>query len=274
MKTVGIIFNPEKKRALIELSRLNTWLRKKGCKVLSIASSTKKFPALDIALTLGGDGTMLKASRMLANLQAPVLGINLGSLGFLAETNPKDMYPILSNVLAGKYQVEERLMLKTTIKSKQKTIEQLALNDIIIHSGNTGRVINISARINKEFLADYVGDGVIIATPTGSTAYSLAAYGPIVHPHLSVFILTPICPHTLTQRPLIISNEHTISLSLNPKTAKEKPVVSIDGQINYALSRDDVITVCAAKKPLRLIINPERKYFKVLRTKLKWGERG
>jgi NAD+ kinase len=144
----------------------------------------------------------------------------------------------------------------------------------MIHSGNNGRVITVTASVNGVFLADYVGDGLIVATPTGSTAYSLAASGPIVHPHLSVFLLTPICPHTLTQRPMIIPSRHTLSLTADSAVVREKPVLSIDGQTNYLLNHGDRITVELSAFPLKLIVNPKRKYLEVLRAKLSWGVRG
>jgi NAD+ kinase len=274
MKTIGIIFNTEKQRARTEMANLKEWLQKRKCKVVVLSSSEKKIPRIDLALSLGGDGTMLKSSRLLAPLSIPVLGINMGSLGFLAETDPRDAYPFLEKVLVGDYTIDERLMLKVTIRSATRTITQLALNDCIIHSGNNGRVITISAGFDNDFLADYIGDGLIIATPTGSTAYSLAASGPIVHPHLSVFVLTPICPHTLTQRPLIISTRQPLLLTVKPKSPRQKPVLSLDGQMNYVVGPRDSITLSAADQPLRLIANPQQKYFSVLRTKLKWGERG
>jgi NAD+ kinase len=174
--------------------------------------------------------------------------------------------------------IEERMMLAVTIKSrtgrKSITTREFALNDVTIHSGLSGRVINIKAGINDEFLANYLGDGVIISTPTGSTAYSLAAMGPIVHPHLSLFIITPICPHTLTQRPLIVSTNHVLSFTAEIKNSKEKPLISVDGQLNYTLNKDDSVELSTSNNPLQLIINPKRKYFQTLRAKLKWGERG
>lgn len=274
MKTVGIIYNPEKPKAKNELIRLQSWLKKKKCKILVLPSSIRKVPKMDFAITLGGDGTMLKASRILASSQTPVLGVNLGSLGFMAETDPGEVYLLLPKILNNKYKTEKRMMLTTIIKNKKRTIKNIALNDLIIHSGNNGRTITISAKLDNEFIGEYVGDGLIIATPTGSTAYSLAANGPIVHPQLSVFVLTPICPHTLTQRPLILSTKHTLSLKLIPKAPLEKPVIAIDGQVNYPCDHNDEIIISESKTPLNMIINPNRKYLHVLRTKLKWGQRG
>lgn len=274
MKKVGIIFNPEKRRAKEELLKLTSFLEELNCKVIPISSSNQNVKNLDFALTLGGDGTMLKASRMLSIHKIPVLGINLGALGFMAETDPKEVYSLLPSIVDENYKIQKRMMLDITIKSNKKKIKHLALNDMIIHSGTKARVITITAKVNEEFIGDYIGDGLIISSPTGSTAYSLAANGPIVHPNLSLFILTPICPHTLTQRPLIMSSKYPINLSLNPRNKQSESMVSIDGQINYPLKINDEIEIKEAKNPLRLIVNPNSKYLKVLRTKLKWGERG
>ena len=274
MKTVGIIYNDEKPRAIKETQKIKNWLKKRGCKAVVLPSSGKNAGELDFAVCLGGDGTMLKASSFLAPAGIPVLGVNLGSLGFLAETNPEECYSFIDGILNNGFNVEERTMLSVGITKGSKKITHTALNDCMIHSGNNGRVITVSVHVNGDFLADYVGDGLIVATPTGSTAYSLAASGPIVHPHLFVFLLTPICPHTLTQRPMIISAGHTLSLTADSAIVREKPILSIDGQTSYLLKSGDRISVSLSDHPLKLIVNPKRKYLEVLRTKLGWGIRG
>ncbi len=274
MNRIGIVFNTEKERARLEMTRLEEWLRLRGCKTVVIPSNVQKVPRLNFALTLGGDGTMLKASRFLAPARIPVLGVNLGSLGFLAETDPNEVYAFLDHILANGFRTENRSMLAVTLQSKAGLSTHYVLNECLIHSGSNSRVLTVSVDINDNFLADYVGDGLIIATPTGSTAYSLAAFGPIVHPRLSVYILTPICPHTLTQRPMILPLENTLTLRVNTRGTRQKPVLSLDGQTNQLLSPKDTVTVTAAPHPLKLIVNPNRKYLDVLRTKLKWGERG
>jgi NAD+ kinase len=274
LKTVGIIYNTDKPKARTAMKRLKAWFKKRDCRALIIPSSAKTVPALDFALTLGGDGTMLNASRFLAPAKIPVLGVNLGSLGFLAETNPGEVLNFLDQILSNGFETEERMMLDVALFTRGRKIERTALNDCIIHSGSNSRVVTIHVNLNSEFLADYVGDGLIVATPTGSTAYSLAASGPIVHPRLTVLLLTPICPHTLTQRPMIIGSGHTLTLSVDTKAAPQKPVLSLDGQTNFLLHASDTISISASQYPLSLITNPKRKYLEVLRTKLKWGERG
>lgn len=274
MKTVGIFSNIDKPEAMAEMAKLKSWFIDKNCKVLELPPNIRKIRPMDFVITLGGDGTMLKASRILAPASIPILGVNLGSLGFLAETNVEETLSFLEKILAGNFQIEERAMLSIELKYRGKTIVQNALNDCILRSGNNGRVITISVFMDNEYVGDYVGDGLIVATPTGSTAYSLAASGPIVNPNLSVFVLTPICPHTLTQRPLIMSTKHIFKLMVDSSSMKKNPVVLIDGQINYVLSNKDSVTISSSETPLKLIINPKRKYLQVLRTKLKWGERG
>src|SRR3989339_131208 len=260
MKTVGIIYNPDKIRAKAEVSTLAKWLKSKKCRVEAIPSSASHAPFMDFAVILGGDGTMLKAGRLLSPKGIPLLGVNLGSLGFLADTNPSESRALISQVLSGLYETEERMMLSVVLKSKTKTIRHLALNDAVILSGTTGRILNISANIGTEFLADYVGDGLIVSTPTGSTAYSLAADGPIVHPNLSLFVITPICPHTLAERPMIVSTRHPLSFQAATKDGKVKPVLSIDGQLRYSIAPQDWIFVSRADHSLRLIVNPKKRY--------------
>jgi len=274
MRHIALIFNPGKPQAQIEARHCLRWFKQHQCSAFLFSSSQNKLPACSHALTFGGDGTMLRMSKTLAERAIPVLGVNLGSLGFMAETTPKEVTMILTKLLADKLPIENRMMLALKHQRKTVTTEYGALNDAVIHAGSTGRIITVSAYRNKEFIADYIGDGLIVSTPTGSTAYSLAAQGPIVHPQLSLFILTPISPHTLTQRPLIVSPESTISLSCSSKYATQKPILSIDGQTFIPLTSHDRITISASPHPLRLMSNPNRNYLQILRTKLKWGERG
>ena len=274
MKKIGIIYNYQKKKAKMEMGLIKSWLSLKNCKAIEIPSSLKKLPNIDIALSLGGDGTMLRVSSLLAAAKVPVLGVNIGSLGFLAETNPEEVYSFIEKILSGKFEIEKRMMIKVKVDSK-KTVRSYALNECMVHSGNSGRVITVSASVNGEFLADYIGDGLIVSTPTGSTAYSLAAQGPIVYPSLSVFVMTPICPHTLAQRPMIVPAKDTvIMLKVSSKNQKESPLVAIDGQADYFLKKGDIVSLSVSPDPLLLIVNPLRKYFEVLRKKLMWGERG
>ena len=275
MKKIGIIYNFQKEKAKKEAELIKDWLINKNYSVTVLPSSIKSIPKINLALSLGGDGTILKISRLLADSKVPVLGVNMGSLGFLAETNPEEFYAFFEKILKGKFEIEKRMMIEVKIHSKARVITNYALNECMVHSGNSGRVIKVSASVNREFLADYTGDGLIISTPTGSTAYSLAASGPIVYPNLSVFVVTPICPHMLAQRPMIIPTKDTvITLKAFSKIKKNKPLLAIDGQTDYFLSNGDYVTITVSPRPLLLMVNPQRKYFEILRTKLKWGERG
>lgn len=274
MKKIGIIYNFQKKKAKSEKDLIKSWLLNRNCQAIELPSSINKLPKIDLALSLGGDGTMLKVSSLLAAAKVPVLGVNVGSLGFLAETNPEEAYSFVEKILSGKFEIEKRMMIKVKVDSK-KIVRSYALNECMVHSGNSGRVITVSASVNGEFLADYIGDGLIVSTPTGSTAYSLAAQGPIVYPNLSVFVLTPICPHTLAQRPMIVPAKDTvITLKASSKNQNECPLLAIDGQADYFLKKGDQVFLSVSPDPLLLIVNPMRKYFEVLRKKLMWGERG
>jgi len=271
---LGIVYNKDKALAIKELEKLKKWLTANKIDYIILGQKVPKNEKICAVVTLGGDGTMLKASRMLAPYKIPILGVNLGSLGFLAETNPKEMYAAIKNIIAGKFTIKERAVLAVKIENKNRTINELAINDCIAHSGTNGRIVTVKAYLNEKFLGDYIGDGLIVATPTGSTAYSLAANGPIVHPHLDALVLTPICPHTLNQRPFIVpASKSTLTLTVN-SDAKEKPVIYIDGQIKHELEADDKIIISLFSEPLYLIKNKKHNYFSVLRTKLNWGKRG
>jgi len=271
---LGIVYNKDKALAIKELEKLKKWLTANKIDYIILGQKVPKNEKICAVVTLGGDGTMLKASRMLAPYKIPILGVNLGSLGFLAETNPKEMYAAIKNIIAGKFTIKERAVLAVKIENKNRTINELAINDCIAHSGTNGRIVTVKAYLNEKFLGDYIGDGLIVATPTGSTAYSLAANGPIVHPHLDVLVLTPICPHTLSQRPFIMPASKSILKLIVNSDAKEKPVIYIDGQIKHELNANDKITISLFSEPLYLIKNKKHNYFSVLRTKLNWGKRG
>lgn len=220
----------------------------------------------NLIISVGGDGTLLKVSHLAAPRRIPVLGVNIGRLGFLAEAEKKSVAKIVKDVIAGKYNLEERMMLKVnSFQNNQQKLIGIALNDCVIHSPETGHPITITTFVEDNFLTNYHGDGLIIATPTGSTAYSLAAGGPIVHPHLELFLLTPICPHTLAQRPLLISATHRI------KIRTSNAAVYLDG--NYQMKLSGELLLSRYEFGLMLVRHPQLTYLDVLRTKLGWGER-
>ncbi|OGS22092.1 MAG: hypothetical protein A3J83_03720 [Elusimicrobia bacterium RIFOXYA2_FULL_40_6] len=268
MKKILVVYNPIKPEAVAELKQLKKWFySNKQNEVTALPSDAKILPNADICITLGGDGTILRVAKKIAPLGIPVLGVNMGFLGFLAETDPVEMFPIIEKAIAGKVKIEERMMLD--IESSGKSY--LALNDCVIRSGSSSRVILLNVKVNNLALADYIGDGLIISTPTGSTAYSLAAGGPIVSPKLPVFIVSPICPHTLSQRPIILSSDSNIVTEVSKYKSNKNIVISIDGQENFNISSGAVISVKKSKYKLKLITHPGKSYFNILRAKFNWG---
>lgn len=239
--------------------------------------TAKSLRDADLAVALGGDGTMLRVARDVAPRGIPLLGVNIGTLGFLSGTEAGELRRCLDAVLAGRFSVEERSMLSAEVLRGGRRIygPEMALNEVVIRCGEQARAITLSTRSGERFVADFFGDGLIVATPTGSTAYSLAAMGPIVDPSLDVTLLAPICPHTLTQRPLIVPAHLPLTIRLGRRRADEVPAVlaSLDGRSGCELKVGDEVRVRRAETPLRLLLPPGRSFFDVLRRKLKWGHR-
>lgn len=225
---------------------------------------------LDLVVVLGGDGTLLKAVRLYGEEQAPVLGINLGGLGFLTEIALDELFPLFDKIIQGDYQTETRMILTARIVREGEDLPSIPfLNDVVINKGALARIIDLETNINGQFLTSYRGDGLIVATPTGSTAYNLAAGGPILHPSLKTIIITPICPFTLTNRPLIVQDDAVIDIRLGSKA--NEVWLTYDGQVGYPLKTGDLVRVQKAEKSIQLIKTPYKNYFEILRTKLKWG---
>lgn len=262
-----------------EARRIKSWLEKE--KGVVVYGEEEKDPSpfwkseedprpLDLLVVLGGDGTFLKAARLYGHRQAPILGINLGGLGFLTEIALDEAQTLFEMILKGDYQTEERMMLQARILREGETLPALSfLNDAVINKGALARIIELETSIGGQFLTSYRGDGLIVSTPTGSTAYNLSAGGPILHPALNTIILTPICPFTLTNRPIILGDDSVIDIRLGSKVSEVW--LTYDGQVGYPLKPGDVVRVQKAEKPLRLIKTPFKNYFEILRTKLKWG---
>jgi NAD+ kinase len=231
--------------------------------------------ACDLIVLLGGDGTLIGMARRIARaaVDVPVAGVNFGSLGFLTEITLDDLYPSLEAVLAGTAPVEERMMLEAqTVRQGKVFAHELVLNDVVITKGALSRIIELSVGIGDDHVMRVRSDGLIVATPTGSTAYNLAAGGPIVHPVVDAVLLTPIAPHMLTNRPLVVSGSSEISIQPD-MNGNEEVFVTFDGQSGHALQENDVIQIRRAERPLRLVRFASRSYFDVLRQKFKWGER-
>jgi NAD+ kinase len=239
-----------------------------------VADKSSLVTGIDMALVLGGDGTLLAMADCIGEAQSriPILGVNFGSLGFLTEVTLSELYHSLEAALAGQAPIEERMMIRaTTHRAGRRYSRQIALNDAVITKAARARLIKLSVWVGDEFVTRVKADGLIIATPTGSTAYNLAAGGPIVQPSIDALVLTPIAPHTLTNRPVVIPA--TSAVRIQPLIEERDEVhLTFDGQAGFQLQAGDEVIVSRAEEPLRLIRPSTRNYFEVLRTKLKWGE--
>jgi NAD+ kinase len=226
-----------------------------------------------LVLVLGGDGTLLSMADAIgrAGVNVPILGVNFGSLGFLTEVTLPELYPALEAALAGHARIEERLMLAATITGATPAAD-IAVNDVVINKGARSRLIDLSIWLSDGLVTNIRADGLIIATPTGSTAYNLAAGGPIVQPSVDALVLTPIAPHTLTNRPIVIPSSSTVRVK-PALDERDEVFVTFDGQAGCKLSAGDEISVCRAAQPMRLVRPATRSYFEVLREKLNWGKR-
>jgi len=282
MKKIAIIIKRNKPEGLDLARELIPWLSERGVEAifdkevvetLDIKkgySKTEIHQVADLIIVLGGDGTLLSIARVAGKNSTPILGVNLGSLGFLTEMTVDELFPILERILEGKYDLEERMMLKASIfRQGEKITEYSALNDVVISKGSMARIIDLDTRIDDHFLTLYRVDGLIFSTPTGSTGYSLAAAGPIVYPTLKAIIIAPICPFTLNNRPIMIPEKSKISVTL--KTENVDYLLTMDGQVAFALKEGDTIEIEKSDSITRLIKSPYRDYYEVLRTKLQWS---
>ena len=277
--SVLIFRNEAKPDSSRTLALVRSLLRARGVRAVTAGRipSARALRDADLAIALGGDGTMLHVAREVAPRGIPLLGVNIGTLGFLSATETGDLKRCLNSVLGGRFAVEERSMLSAEVLRGGRRIfgPDLALNEVVIRCGEQARAITLSTRSGERFVADYFGDGLIVATPTGSTAYSLAASGPIIVPSLDVTLVAPICPHALTQRPLIVPAHLPLTIRLGKRREGEVPrvLVSLDGRPGCDLKIGDEVRVRRAETPLRLLLPPARSFFEVLRRKLKWGQR-
>ncbi len=283
MKKIGIICKLHREEPVEILKELLPWLLQRGCEVF-VARETavhldirgydrKEIPALvEAVLVLGGDGTMLSVNRLVADRGIPVLGVNLGSLGFLTEVKKENIYTAIEKMLSGTCRVEERLMLKATVRRSGEPVEEYrVLNDVVINKGALARIVDLETCVDKFYVTTFKADGLIISTPTGSTAYSLSAGGPVLYPTLDSIVLTPICPHTLTNRPIVLPD--TVLIEVRLISLSEDVFLTLDGQVGSSLHPDDIIEIRKAEYKARHLVPGDQGYFDVLRTKLKWGER-
>lgn len=287
---VGILAKRHLSAATTHLAEIGEWLQARGITPVYETATAALMPSadnravmeksaiasqVDMVLVLGGDGTLLGMADCIgeAGSGTPILGVNFGSLGFLTEVTLPELYRSLEAALGGRARMEDRLMLRaTTTRNGSLFAQAIALNDAVITKTARSRMIDLSVYVGDEFVTRVKADGLIIATPTGSTAYNLAAGGPIVQPTVDALLLTPIAPHTLTNRPVVIPSTSPVRVHPNMEE-RDEVFLTFDGQQGFQLQNGDEVTVRRADKPLRLIKASTRSYFEVLRTKLKWGER-
>src|SRR5258708_6042156 len=284
--TVGIISRPRREDIARVVPPLINWLRAHDVQVVCDSETSGCIGALagdsrerenlaacsDLLIVLGGDGTLLSAARMAVDCKVPILAVNLGGLGFLTTVPQDEIYSILEEIFTNKHRVSERVMLEAEIVRGGTVIRrQIALNDAVLNKAALARIMDLELRVDGEYVTTYKADGLIVATPTGSTAYSLAAGGPIVYPTVEAFVATPICPHTLTNRPLVIPDSVTVDIDF--KAEGDAVFLTLDGQVGIELVRGDHIRVRKAVEKLHLVRPAQKTYYQVLRNKLKWGER-
>jgi len=282
-KSVGIIFKHNFGPAKRECQRLRDWFTQRGITVYTeemasqshlnqcLEEETSIPDTVDWVVVLGGDGTLLGAARKVGRYGLPLLGINLGGLGFLTEVPLKRLYKDMEKLVAGQIEVETRLMLEASVlRHNAEKCRFSVLNDVVINKGALARIIDLRVSIDGRFLTTFRADGLIVSSPTGSTGYNLSAGGPILYPNLEALILTPICPFTLTQRPIILPFTSVIEIRMGEHN--EVVTLTFDGQVGFDLMDNDRVIVSKSKKKLKLIKSPDQDYFDILRTKLKWGE--
>ncbi len=275
MKKVAVIYNSSKPSAAELLPKLRDWLQKRDCQVSEtgeIESIESVLHGAELIICMGGDGTLLSAASRLRGAAVPVMGINMGRVGFLTEVKKEEIFEELSTFFLGHSEIEDRLMLLSSARSEKTKKERrfLALNDIVIGREGLCRILHLEIHVSDEKLTSFAGDGVIIASPTGSTAYSLSAGGAMVHPHLEALIITPICPHTSSLRPIVVSASEKISVRIHNPRGSAKALLTADGQENLEIDDSYTVEIMKASTPLKLVKSSRRGYFATLRENFKF----
>jgi NAD+ kinase len=288
IKRIGVIVKPHQPDALETLCRLTSWLsehgitlvgpteveretieHRTGCRI-DVVQESELAGQVDLMLVLGGDGTMIATSRMVGDAPVPVIGVNYGGLGYLAEFPLEELFPALESILAGEYRVQQRLMLTVELwRGEELVTRNRVLNDVVVNKSALARIVEIEAYLNEQFVNLFRADGLIVATPTGSTAYNLSAGGPIIYPSMNAVVITPICPFTLSNRPIVVPDDSMIEVRL--VTENEEVALTLDGQVGFPLQAGDRALIRKSKTAFNLVQPPNRNYFEVLRNKLKWG---
>jgi NAD+ kinase len=282
IRNIGIIFKKQDARVQGIANDIVPWLQSRGIGVFVDRASMDQCPVkaffeppeefvrkVEVVGVFGGDGTLLYAARLIGSTGVPILGINLGSLGFLTEVKLDDMHEAFEGLISGQYRMEERVLLSVEVVRNGNPIAQyLALNDAVINKGALARIIDLEVSVNSQPVLFTRADGLIVSTPTGSTAYSLAAGGPILYPTLDAFIIAPICPHALANRPVVIPDKDAVGVCLHHGT---DVMLTVDGQVGMHLQQQDYLTVRRAQSTLRLMLPFGSSFFQLLREKLRWG---
>ncbi|UCD37900.1 MAG: NAD(+)/NADH kinase [Fidelibacterota bacterium] len=285
MRTFGIVANFRKPDLWDLLPKLVSWMLERGCsvaltdrlagpnyrppkevKVYSTATITRH---VEVMLSIGGDGTILSTARIVGKAKVPILGIHMGGLGFLAEVPAADIFKAMEQVIEGQFRLEERMVLAVDLQHEDKVETYYAVNDLVVDRGSSPRLLHAKVEVSGRRLTDYVADGLIVATPTGSTAYSLAAGGPIVVPNLEVLTITPICPHSLSARSIVVPSTDKIVVRFNE--TQEGIGLTLDGQVKFEIDSEAVVTTRRATWNINMVRLPDSDYFQVLRTKMGWS---
>ena len=272
MQKVGIFFNQHNEKASLVAQSIKEWLGKKSKTVYSIIdkSSKDEIESLELVVSVGGDGSLLKVASICKGMDVPILGINAGNLGFLTSVKAEEVFEELESVLAGRYNDDERIMLNASLVNSNKESEEVLgiLNDVVISREGLTRFLNVSISVDGDLLTEFGGDGVIIATPTGSSAYSMSAGGPLVYPSIEAIIITPLCAHSLRSRPIIVSASNSISISVRCENEEDLASVIFDGQMKRKVHSHADITVRKSSETVRVIKCSHRSYFDVIHEKL------
>jgi NAD+ kinase len=288
IKRIGVVLKHHQPDALKTMCDLTIWLAQRGitllggpelereriehetgCAVAEVADD-KLASSVDLILVLGGDGTMIATARMMGATEIPVLGVNYGGLGYLAEFRIEELYAALESILAGNYRLDKRVMLDVELlRNDDQVSRNRVLNDVVINKSALARIIEIEASLNRQFVNSFRADGLIVSTPTGSTAYNLSAGGPVIFPSMNAVVVTPICPFTLSNRPIVVPDDAVIELRL--KTDQQDVSLTLDGQVGLPLKVEDRVVIRKSQTTFNLVQPMNRNYFDVLRDKLRWG---
>ena len=288
IQRVGVVVKPHQPDALQTLCRLAEWLNERGITLLGgpeieserieqetgcsvqVVEQNQLATRVDLILVLGGDGTMIATARMVGDADVPVMGVNFGGLGYLAEFRIEELFDALESILKGQYKLEKRVMLAVELfRGEEHVRGNRVLNDVVINKSALARIIEIEAYLNQQFVNSFRADGLIISTPTGSTAYNLSAGGPVIYPSMNAIVITPICPFTLSNRPIVVPDDAEIELRL--KTEQEEVALTLDGQVGFPLKVEDRVVIRKSRTTFNLVQPMNRNYFEVLRDKLRWG---